>query len=102
MEAQRIDFDKAVNTPVVASAPAASISAAHQASNPRLSEPDRTSYVTPAPREVAMHEIMSSPLQALRAGTLAMAETQRRTSFGRVFDLNSSGGTTVDPPGGHF
>jgi hypothetical protein len=36
---------------------------------------------------------MTSPLQALRSGALAMAGTQRRTSFGKVFDLNSSGGT---------
>ena len=40
---------------------------------------------------------MTSPLQALRSGALAMAGTQRRTSFGKVFDLNSSGGTTASP-----
>ena len=38
---------------------------------------------------------MTSPLQALRSGALAMAGTQRRTSFGKVFDLNSSGGTAA-------
>jgi hypothetical protein len=42
-----------------------------------------------------MQELMTSPLQALRSGALAMAGTQRRASFGKVFDLNSSGGTTA-------
>ena len=44
-----------------------------------------------------MQELMSSPLQTLRSGALAMAGTQRRTLFGKVFDLNSSGGTTASP-----
>ena len=96
MEAQRIDFDKAVNTPAVALAPTASASTAQV--NTRLSDPNAAAYVTPAPRDVPMQEIMSSPLQALRAGTLAMAETQRRTSFARVFDLNSSGSTAAASP----
>jgi hypothetical protein len=38
---------------------------------------------------------MTSPLQALRSGALAMAGTQRRASFEKVFDLNSSGGTAA-------
>jgi len=96
MKAQRIDFDKAVNTPAVALAPTASAATAQV--NTRLSDPNAAAYVTPAPRDVPMQEIMSSPLQALRAGTLAMAETQRRTSFARVFDLNSSGSTAAASP----
>ena len=44
-----------------------------------------------------MQELKSSPLQALRSVSLVMAGTQRRTSFGKVFDLNSSGGTTASP-----
>ena len=64
------------------------------AANPRLVAPVADDFTTPAPREVPLQERMTSPLQALRSGALAMAGTQRRTSFGRVFDLNSSGGTT--------
>jgi hypothetical protein len=61
--------------------------------NPRLVAPVADDFTTPAPREVPLQELMTSPLQALRSGALAMAGTQRRTSFGKVFDLNSSGGT---------
>ena len=67
--------------------------------NPRLAAP-LTEFTTPAPREIPMQDLMTSPLQALRSGALAMAGTQRRTSFGKVFDLNSSGGTAASqsPP----
>ena len=63
--------------------------------NPRLVAPVADDFTTPAAREIPMQELMTSPLQALRSGALAMAGTQRRTSFGKVFDLNSSGGTTA-------
>ena len=63
--------------------------------NPRLVSPVADDFTTPAAREVPMQELMTSPLQALRSGALAMAGTQRRTSFGKVFDLNSSGGTAA-------
>ena len=62
--------------------------------NPRLAAPV-SDFTTPAPRAIPIHDIMTSPLQALRSGALAMAGTQRRTSFGKVFDLNSSGGTAA-------
>ena len=65
--------------------------------NPRLVSPVADDFTTPAAREVPIHELMTSPLQALRSGTLAMAGTQRRTSLVKVFDLNSSGGTTASP-----
>ena len=52
-------------------------------------------FTTPAPREIPIRDLMTSPLQALRSGSLAMASTQRRTSFKKIFDLNSSGGTTA-------
>ena len=52
--------------------------------NPRFVAPVADDFTTPAPREVPMQELMTSPLQALRSGALAMAGTQRRTSFGRV------------------
>ena len=67
--------------------------------NPRLAAPV-TEFTTPAPREIPIQDLMTSPLQALRSGALAMAGTQRRTSFGKVFDLNSSGGTAASqsPP----
>ena len=61
--------------------------------NPRLVAPVTDDFTTPAPREVPLQELMTSPLQALRSGALAMTGTQRRTSFGKVFDLHSSGGT---------
>ena len=61
--------------------------------NPRLVASVADDFTTPAPREVPLQELMTSPLQALRSGALAMAGTQRRASFGKVFDLNSSGGT---------
>ena len=64
--------------------------------NPRLAAP-LTEFTTPAPREIPIEDLMTSPLQALRSGALAMAGTQRRTSFSKVFDLNSSGGTTASP-----
>jgi hypothetical protein len=62
--------------------------------NPRLAAP-LTEFTTPAPRAIPIQDLMTSPLQALRSGALAMAGTQRRTSFGKVFDLNSSGGTAT-------
>ena len=62
--------------------------------NPRLAAP-LTEFTTPAPREIPIKDLMTSPLQALRSGALAMAGTQRRASFEKVFDLNSSGGTAV-------
>ena len=62
--------------------------------NPRLAAP-LTEFTTPAPREIPIQDLMTSPLQALRSGALAMAGTQRRASFGKVFDLNSSGGTAA-------
>jgi hypothetical protein len=62
--------------------------------SPRLAAPV-LDFTTPAPRAIPIHDIMTSPLQALRSGALAMAGTQRRTSFGKVFDLNSSGGTAA-------
>jgi hypothetical protein len=65
--------------------------------NPRLVSPVADDFTTPAAREVPVQELMTSPLQALRSGALAMAGTQRRASFGKVFDLNSSGGTTASP-----
>ena len=53
--------------------------------NPRLVAPVTDDFTTPAAREVPVQELMTSPLQALRSGALAMAGTQRRTSFARVF-----------------
>ena len=52
--------------------------------NPRLVSPVEDDFTTPAAREVPIQELMTSPLQALRSGALAMAGTQRRTSFGKV------------------
>ena len=79
--------DAAAQRPVAA-APSVDI-------NPRLVLPAADDFTTPAAREIPMQKLMTSPLQALRSGALAMAGTQRRTSFGKVFDLNSSGGTTA-------
>ena len=62
--------------------------------NPRLAAP-LTEFTTPAPKEIPIQDLMTSPLQALRSGALAMAGTQRRASFEKVFDLNSSGGTAA-------
>ena len=63
--------------------------------NPRLVSPVADDFTTPAPREIPIQDLMTSPLQALRSGSLAMASTQRRSSFKKIFDLNSSGGTTA-------
>ena len=39
--------------------------------NPRLVAPVADDFTAPAPREVPLHELMTSPLQALRSGALA-------------------------------
>ena len=91
MSAQRSDMsDASERRPAAAAAAAAAPSVEV---NPRLVAPVADDFTTPAAGEVPLQELMTSPLQALRSGALAMAGMQRRTSFGKVFDLNSSGGT---------